>query len=111
MEEIDKLVIMVCVFLKKCNALEKYCVNAVEFNNLHINMCHSLRDRVKAIVRYKASRIYQFHDHPSAYFRGFFMRYESAFDWSKSNEGTQYWEVINTAWHWFYSENKKKYGL
>lgn len=117
MEEIDKIVMMVCVFLKKKNALEKYCINAVEFSNLRINMSdqmgmrHSLRDRVKAIVWYKANRIYQLHAHPSAYFRDFFMLYESAFNWAKSNEGTHYWEVINTAWRLFYKENKERYGL
>lgn len=110
MSEQDRLVMVICAFLRKNDALERYCTNVINYDKLHLNKNGRLCDRIKFIVKYKVRQL-EHRGHPMDYVYDFFMLYDTAFDWGKAYEGVRYWSNLHMLWREFFNENRERYGL
>jgi hypothetical protein len=96
--ERDKIVIDICKFLKKHNALEKYCINVLSYHKrkLRVLMKSPLKERVKYIVDRQVSRVNEDY-HPRL--ENFFQDCNTCFYWGETPEGVSFWLNLHAEWY------------
>ena len=95
--ERDKIVIDICKFLKKHNALEKYCINALSYHKreLRVSMKSPLKERVKYIVTHMVNKVNG--NYPELY--DFFESCDTCFGWANTPEGAAFWRNLHAEWY------------
>ena len=98
MDEIDKkiMVINICKFLKKHQALEKYCTNVLSYHYRELRVPNglSLRERVKYIVTQMVNKVND--GYPDIY--DFFQSNDTCFCWAYTPEGGSFWSNLHDEW-------------
>jgi len=96
-EEKKKKIIEICKFLKKNNALEKYCMNVLSFHSGELKITKSLplKKRVECIVTTMFDKVRE-NDYPRLY--DFFQSCDTCFFWSETPEGNGFWAQLHSQW-------------
>ena len=94
--ERDKIVIDICKFLKRHNALEKYCINVLSYHKreLRVPMKSPLKERVKYIVTQMVNKV---NDDQELY--DFFESCDTCFGWAHTPEGASFWSNLHNEWY------------
>ena len=94
--ERDKIVIDICKFLKRHNALEKYCTNVLSYHKseLRAPMKKSLKERVKYIVTHMVNKV-----NGDRELYDFFESCDTCFCWEHTPEGVAFWSNLHYKWY------------
>jgi hypothetical protein len=98
MNKIDrnKIVIDVCKFLKRYNALERYCYNVVLYHHIRVPAGLTLKERVLYIVDRQVSSVNKYDFLKLEYF---FQYGITCFRWGETPEGDSFWSNLNKKWY------------
>jgi hypothetical protein len=98
MNKIDrnKIVIDVCKFLKRHDALERYCYNVVLYHHIRVPAGLTLKERVLYIVDRQVSRVNEDY-HPRLEY--FFQDCNTCFYWGETPEGVSFWSNLHRKWY------------
>jgi hypothetical protein len=95
--ERDKIVIDICKFLKRHDALERYCANVLSYHKreLRVPRKSSLKERVKYIVTHMVNKVNG--DYPELH--DFFESCDTCFGWAHTPEGAAFWSNLHAKWY------------
>jgi len=92
----DKIVIDICKFLKRHDALEKYCTNVLSYHKreLRVPMKSPLKERVKYIVTAMVNKVSD-----DGELWEFFESCYTCFCWANTPEGAAFWSNLHIKWY------------